>query len=181
MRGVEEVVADEGYHSDKTLVALDEIGVRSYVSEPERGQRCWQDKKTGETPPEKHAAQKALYGKRRRIRGARGRRLQRRRGELVARRFAHQYDTGRLRRLWVRGHENVRMRVLIHAAGCNLGQLLRRLTRVGTLRSLQGRPLALLFRRIGRLIDIWWRLTRAWGLTWIPAALVGPARQRQAT
>ena len=58
----EEVVADKGYHSDKTLVALDEIGIRSYVSEPERGQRCWQDKKTGETPPEKRAAQRALYG-----------------------------------------------------------------------------------------------------------------------
>ena len=50
---VEEVVADKGYHSDATLVALDEIGVRSYVSEPERGRRCWQDKKTGETPAEK--------------------------------------------------------------------------------------------------------------------------------
>ena len=60
--GVEEVVADKGYHSDKTLVALDEIGVRSYVSEPERGRRCWQNKKTGETPPEKRAAQRALYG-----------------------------------------------------------------------------------------------------------------------
>ena len=74
---VEEVVADKGYHSDATLVALDEIGVRSYVSEPERGRRCWQDKKTGETPAEKRAAQKALYGNRRRIRGDRGRRLQR--------------------------------------------------------------------------------------------------------
>ena len=41
---VEEVVADKGYHSDATLVALDEIGVRSYVSEPERGRRCWQDR-----------------------------------------------------------------------------------------------------------------------------------------
>ena len=92
--GVAEVVADKGYHSDKTLVALDEIGVRSYVSEPERGQRCWQDKKTGETPPEKRAAQRALYGNRRRIRGDRGRRLQRRRGELVERPFAHQYETG---------------------------------------------------------------------------------------
>ena len=60
---VEEVVADKGYHSDATLVALDEIGVRSYVSEPERGRRCWQDKKTGETPVGKRAAQKALYGK----------------------------------------------------------------------------------------------------------------------
>ena len=87
--GGEQVVADKNYHSDKTLVALDEIGVRSYVSEPERGQRCWQDKKTGETPPEKRAAQRALYGNRRRIRGARGRRLQRRRGELVERPFAH--------------------------------------------------------------------------------------------
>ena len=118
--GVEEVVADKGYHSDKTLVALDEIGVRSYVSEPARGRRCWQDKKTGETPPEKRAAQKALYGNRRRIRGARGRRLQRRRGELVKRPFAHEYETGGLRRVWVRGHENVRKRVLIQAAGCRL-------------------------------------------------------------
>ena len=41
--GVEEVVADKGYHSDETLVALDEIGVRSHVSEPERGRRCWQE------------------------------------------------------------------------------------------------------------------------------------------
>ena len=62
--GVEEVVADKGYHSDATLVALDTTGVRSHVSEPERGRRCWQDKKTGEKPPEKAAAQKALYGNR---------------------------------------------------------------------------------------------------------------------
>ena len=95
--GVEEVVADKGYHSDKTLVALGEIGVRSYLSEPERGRRCWQDKRTGETPTEKRAAQQALYGNRRRIRGDRGRRLQRRRGELVERPFAHQYETGGLR------------------------------------------------------------------------------------
>ena len=52
-RGVEEMVADKGYHSDETLVALGEVGVRSHVSEPERGRRRWQDKKTGETPPEK--------------------------------------------------------------------------------------------------------------------------------
>ena len=117
---VEEVVADKGYHSDATLVALDEIGVRSYVSEPERGRRCWQDKKTGETPAEKRAAQKALYGDRRRIRGDRGRRLQRRRGELVERPFAHQYETGGLRRVWVRGHENVRKRVLIQDRTCTV-------------------------------------------------------------
>ena len=58
--GVVEVVADKGYHSDATLVELDELGVRSYISEPERGPRRWQDKRTGETPPEKRAAQQAL-------------------------------------------------------------------------------------------------------------------------
>ena len=50
---------------------------------------------------------------------------------------------GDLRRVWVRGHENVRKRLLIQAAACNIGLLLRRLTGVGTPRSLQGR----LFRR----------------------------------
>ncbi len=178
--GVEEVVADKGYHSDKTLVALDEIWVRSYVSEPERGQRCWQNKKAGETPPEKRAAQRALYGNRRRIRGARGRRLQRRRGELVERPFAHQYETGGLRRVWVRGHENVRKRVLIQAAGCNLGLLLRRLTGVGTPRSLQGQALSAVCELIGRLIDRWGRLTDSWGSEWRPAAFVGLIAHRQA-
>ena len=178
--GVEEVVADKGYHSDKTLVALEEIGIRSYVSEPERGQRCWQDKKTGETPPEKRAAQRALYGNRRRIRGARGRRLQRGRSELVERPFAHQYETGGLRRVWVRGHDNVRKRVLIQAAGCNIGLLLRRLTGVGTPRSLQGRALSAIYGLIGRLIDRWGRLTSPWGSKWRPAAFVGSIAHRQA-
>ena len=168
--GVEEVVADKGYHSDATLVALDEIGVRSYIAEPARGRRRWQDKTTGETPPEKRAAQSRLYGNRRRIRGNRGRRLQRSRGELVERPFAHQYETGGLRRVWVRGHENVRKRVLIQAAGCNLGLLLRRLTGVGTPRSLQGRAFSAIFGLIGYLIDLWGRLIDLWGVKWTPAA-----------
>ena len=178
--GVEEVVADKGYHSDKTLVALDEVGVRSYISEPERGRRCWQDKKTGETPPDKRAAQRALYGNRRRVRGARGRRLQRRRGELVERPFAHQYETGGLRRVWIRGRENVRKRELIQAAGCNLGLLLRRLTGVGTPRSLQGRALSAICRLIERLIDCWKRLTVAWASKWTAPAFVGSIAHRQA-
>ena len=111
--GVEEVVADKGSHSDETLVALGAVGVRSHVSEPERGRRCWQDKKTGETPPEKRAAQKALYANRRRVRGRHGRRLERCRGEVVERSFAHMYETGGMRRVWVCRHENVRKRVLI--------------------------------------------------------------------
>ena len=130
------MVADKSYHSDETLVALDEIGVHSYVSEPERGRRCCQDEKT---PAEKRAAQRALHGNRRCIRGARGRRVQRWGGELVERPFAHQYETGGPRRVRVRGHENVRKRVLIQADGCNLELLLRRMTGVGMPRSLHER------------------------------------------
>ena len=174
-------MSDSGAAAAVVEVLVAAAGVRRYISEPERGPRRWQDKRTGETPPEKRAAQKALYGNRRRTRGARGRRLQRRRGELVERPFAHQYETGGLRRVWVRGHENVRKRVLIRAAGCNLGLLLRRLTGIGTPRSLQGRALSVTFRWIGRLIGRWGRLTRFWGLPWAPTALVGPIAHRQAT
>ncbi len=66
------------------------------------------------------------------------------RGEMVERTFAHMYETGGMRRVFVRGHENVRKRVLIQAAACNIGMLLRRQTGIGTPRSLQGRGL---FRR----------------------------------
>ena len=161
-------------------MALDEIGIRSYVSEPVRGRRCWQDKRTGKTPPHKRAAQQALYGNRRRIRGARGRGLQRRRGELVERPFAHQFETEGLRRVWVHGHENVRKRVLIQAAGCNLGLLLRRLTGVGTPRSVQGRAPARICELLRRLIDRWRRQPGAWTTNWRPAALVGSTPHRQA-
>ena len=54
-----------------------------------------------------------------------------------------------MRRVWVRGHENVRKRVLIQAAACNIGLLLRHQTGIGTPRSLQGRALS----AICRLID----------------------------
>ena len=179
--GVQEVVSDKGYHSDKTLVTLDKVGVRSYVSEPDRGRRCWQDKKTGQTPPAKHAAQKALYANRRRIRGDRGRGLLRRRGELVERPFAHLFETGGLRRVWVRGQENVHKRVLVQAAGCNLGVLLRRLTGIGTPRSLQGRVRSAIGGLIARWTGCWKRLTRVWTFKSALRALVSPIVHRQAS
>src|SRR5262252_6221186 len=42
--GPVEAVADKGYHSNDTLTALQQAQVRSYVSEPDRGRRRWQDK-----------------------------------------------------------------------------------------------------------------------------------------
>ena len=39
--GLHEVVADKGYHSNQALVDLEALGVRSYISEPDRGRRHW--------------------------------------------------------------------------------------------------------------------------------------------
>jgi len=133
--GVEEAVADKGYHSNQMLVDLEAVGIRAYISEPYRGRRNWDGK------PD---ARDAVYRNRRRIRGARGKRLLRDRGERLERPFAHLYRTGRLRRTHLRGHTNIRKRVLIHAGGFNLALLMRTLIGVGTPRSLQGRLVALL-------------------------------------
>src|SRR5271167_3831859 len=120
--GVQEVVADKGYHSNEVMVGLAEIEVRSYIAEPDRGTRSWNGKA---------AEKQAVYGNRRRIQGDRGKRLQRQRGERIERNFAHQFDTGGLDRLYVRGIENVHKKFLIQAAACNLALLMRSLFGAG--------------------------------------------------
>jgi transposase len=123
-----ELVTDKGYHSREAVRQLAEAGIRSYISEPERGRQRWH---------EQSAEQAAVYGNRRRIRGERGKRLQRQRGEKLERTMAHLYETGRLRRVHLRGHNNILKRLLIHACGLNLGVLMRTLYGVGTPRGLQ--------------------------------------------
>ena len=78
------------------------------------------------------SAEAASARNRRRIHGARGQRLLRLRGERLERPFAHLYETGGLRRVYLRGHANILKRVLIHAGGLNLGLLMRHLIGVGT-------------------------------------------------
>ena len=85
----------------------------------------------------------AVYANRRRIRGDRGKRLLRKRGELLERPCAHLYETGGLRRAHVRRHENVLKRLLVHASAFNLGLWMRTLCGIGTPRGLQGRVAAL--------------------------------------
>ena len=171
---VEEVVTDKGYHSRKTLVPLDEIGVRSCVSEPERGQSA-----AGKT--------------RRRVR--RRRRSVLRSGRCMgtavvfAERGAVVYKGGVAS--WWSGHSRTSMKLGV-CVGCGcaamrisasesssrrpaatLGCCCVRLTGVGTPRSLQGRALSAICGLIGRLMDRWGRLTSAWGSKWRPAAFVG--------
>ena len=134
-QGIEEVVADKGYHSTQRMVDLEAVGLRSYVSEPRRGKRRWRGDRQG---------QEAVYANRRRIKGVRGQRLLRQRGERLERPCAHLYGSGGMRRLHVRGRENVLKRPLIQVSAFNLGMLMRQQLGLGTPRGLQGRMCVLM-------------------------------------
>lgn len=151
-QGVEEVVADKGYHSGAVLTELHGQEVRSYIPEPERGRRKWQ----GEGKAEE---QKRTYENRRRVRGDRNKRLQKLRSELTERSFAHLYETGGMRRVHLRGRENILKRLLVHGAAFNLSLILRKVMGVGKPRRLQGLCLQLL-EPLARLFPALWTQLR---------------------
>jgi transposase len=124
----DEVVTDKGYHSNDSLLKFGEQGLRTQVSEPDRGRRRWKNKAD---------AKQAVYANRRRVRSERGKRLQRERGEKLERSNAHLYETGGMRRTHLRGHTNILKRLIVHAAGYNLGLLMRALFGIGKPKQLQ--------------------------------------------
>jgi transposase len=147
-----EVVADKGYHSNAVLAGRQALGIRTYISEPGRGRRNWRGKP---------AERRATYANRRRIRGERGKQLLRSRGEILERGFAHCYDTGGMRRVHLRGRQNISKRLLVHVAGFNLSLILRRSLGVGKPRGLQG-------AREGRLFLLFTYLLNAMGALLAP-------------
>jgi transposase len=161
---LEEIISDKGYHSNRIMVELHALGVRSYVAEPDRGRREWSN------APE---AQAPVYGNRRRIRGRRGRRLMRQRGQRIERSFAHLYETGGMRRTHLRGHANILKRVLIHAGGFNLGLVMRHQIGRGTPRGLQGRSATIMAAVVLVISMLRRRLLVIW--PWPP--LVAPVRR----
>src|SRR6266700_2170688 len=122
--GIEEMVADKGYHSGAVLERVKNYQVRSYIPErQQKGRRNWEGKA---------GQQQAVYANRRRVQGSYGKSLLRRRGELVERSFAHCYDTGGMRRTHLRKHDNILKRQLIHVGAFNLSLIFRRLLGAGT-------------------------------------------------
>ena len=126
----ETVVADKGYHSGATVQRLEEHGQQAVIPEPKRPERKWKDGQEAERA--------AVESTRKRVGSEDGKELLRRRAEKVERSMAHMYETGGLRRVYLRGHNNILKRLLVHACGYNLGVLMRARTGVGTPRSLQG-------------------------------------------
>ena len=76
---IEEVVADKGYHTNEVLTDLEFTeGLRTYIAEPKQtSRRNWKNK------PEEQ--QQAFRNNHRRVKGDRGRALQRKRSERVER------------------------------------------------------------------------------------------------
>jgi transposase len=123
-----ELVTDKGYHSSQTVLAVQQIQARSYIPEPKRQRRKW----AGKT-----VEQQAVYANRRRVKGSYGKRLLKKRGELIERSFAHCYETGAMRRVYLRGRENVLKRQLIHVGAFNLSLIFRQKLGAGTPRGLR--------------------------------------------
>ncbi|MGH8337768.1 MAG: transposase, partial [Gammaproteobacteria bacterium] len=96
---LEEVVMDKGYHDNRLLTDLREQGVRTYIPERRQKSRCWTNKPAG--------YEAAFRANRRRVRGNKGRQLNRWRSERCERTFAHVCETGGGRRTWLRGQTNV--------------------------------------------------------------------------
>jgi len=115
---IEEAVMDKGYHDNHLLAGLAERGVRTYIPERRQKSRSWTDK-----PGEQ---EKAFRANRRRVRGKKGRRLNRWRSERGERTFAHVCETGGGRRTWLRGQTNVSKAHTLKCAAYNLGVLLRK-------------------------------------------------------
>lgn len=144
VNGIEEVVADKGYHSGAAVVALSQAQARTYISDPKRP-RKW----TG-----KAEEQSAVYANRRRVTGNYGKKLLRKRGELLERSFAHCYETGAMRRVHLRGRDNVLKRQLIHVGAFNLSLILRTILGAGTPRELRNRQSMLLFAFIRSFAEL---------------------------
>lgn len=161
--GPQEIVTDKGYHSKKVVSDLGDAGVRTYCAEPQRGRQRWNGQQR---------EQQAVYANRRRVRGERGKRLLRQRGEKLERWNEHLYDRGGMRRVHLRGRTNILKRLAVHAGAANLGLLMRKIFGVGTPRGLQGRLRAAFCRIAGihQGLPLQWRQTLPTGdcvLRWL--------------
>jgi len=118
------LTADKGYFSLEEIGHLQELTIKTVISDPHRGKRRL-DKLEA---PQRQALARAQ----RSVTSKYGKGLLRRRGQHIERSFAHVLDAGGMRHTTLRGLENLNKRHQIAAACYNLSQLLRQLYGVGT-------------------------------------------------
>jgi len=123
---VQSVTGDKGYFVLSEIAQLQELGIRTVVSDPQAAQRR-RDKLSKQERGVLSRAQRAVGS-------VSGQQLLQRRGQHLERSFEHLLDEGGLRRATLRGRENLSKRHKVGAACYNLSQLLRRLHGIGTAR-----------------------------------------------
>jgi transposase len=157
---VTEVVADKGYHDNGWLADLRAQGLRTYIPERRQKHRCWTNK------PAAYAT--AFRANRRRVRGNKGRQLNRWRSERCERTFAHVCETGGGRRSWLRGQTNVSKVHTLKCAAYNLGLLLRKVWGMSKPRNAKTAAAAsfLVLSATGLLAGAITGGTMHWGLGW---------------
>jgi len=143
---IAETVMDKGYHDNGLLAELAERGVRTYIPERRQKSRCWTDK-----PVE---YEQAFRANRQRVRGNKGRQLNRWRSERCERTFAHVCETGGGRRAWVRGQTNVSKVHTLKCAAYNLGLLLRKVWGYCKPRNAKAAAVALFFAVLALLVVV---------------------------
>jgi len=143
----ETLTGDKGYFSLLEIGRLQELSLKTVISDPRRTQRRF-DKLSS-------AQRQTLTRAQRSVSSQYGRRLLRKRGQHIERSFAHVLDAGGMRRATLRGLENLNKRHQIAAACYNLSQLLRRLYGVGTPKQWAACLSLLLARLLHLLIGAW--------------------------
>jgi transposase len=122
------LVADKGYHKAALINDLYwGEGITTYIPERKSPQRrTWNGDQM---------QCRAFHANRKRCRSGYGKWLIRQRAAIVERVFAHLFETGGLRRIQLRGRENVQKRYLVHVLAYNLSVLMRKITGFGSPRS----------------------------------------------
>jgi len=69
--------------------------------------------------------------------------------------MAHLYETGSMRRVHLKGRDNILKRLVVHAGGFNLALVMRKLVGVGKPRALQGASSAI-FAQLMMLLRVTW-------------------------
>lgn len=122
------LVTDKGYHKASLINDLYwNEGITTYIPERKSPQRRkWHGDKR---------QCRAFHANRRRCKSGYGKWLIRQRAAIVERVFAHLMETGGLRRIHLRGLENIQKRYLVHVLAYNLSVLMRAVCGFGTPRS----------------------------------------------
>ena len=150
----ETLTGDKGYFSLLEIGRLQELTLKTVISDPRRAQRRF-DKLSS-------AERQSLARAQRSVSSKYGKKLLRKRGQHIERSFAHVLDAGGMRRATLRGLENLNKRHQIAAACYNLSQLLRRLYGIGTPKQWRAFCSLLLASALAQATQSWCAL-----LTWL--------------